>query len=160
MSKPATTVVLDTNVLVHASNPYEGNFASSVKLCEKLVKGSAEAHVDSGFDLVEASNRSRIAGEYFRFLKVGSVGYETIRRLATAGRLVVLSSKVDRAVRRIVVDLVADNTDRIFVYVAINTRDKFLVSHDDEAFPLNICESLKADLGVRVCDAHVACSHV
>lgn len=127
-------VVVDTNVLIHASNPSVAYNAASLALLVALQNASTALCVDPGFDVNEAQNRSLIAGEYQQKLPIGSLGFAVVATLAATGRVKQVSRKVPEALARKIRHRVGKPRDRTFVHVAANSNDRRLVSHDFEDF--------------------------
>lgn len=68
-------LVIDTNVLMHANNSKEERQEDTIKFLKKLLASDTFICVDEGFDPDEAKNKSKIIGEYYQYLAVGSFGH-------------------------------------------------------------------------------------
>jgi hypothetical protein len=148
-------LVVDTNVLVHAHNTEHAYCEDAKALVESLL---AEANttllrVDAGFDPVEAQNRSRIIGEYLQKLVPGMAGHHMVQTLAAEGRVAPVPACKDSKLRGAVRALVKDSFDRVFLLTALASKEKTLVSHDDEAFSDSVRDDCKEMWNASVCDA-------
>jgi len=145
-------IVLDTNVLLHATNEQEPRRVQSQALLLALRDCTAHLCVDEGFDWNEASNRSQIGGEYLKHLRAGTLGYAVVEHLARSLRVKQVSrgvpQNVSRHIRR-----VGYGPDRTYVRVAFNSSDRVLASHDFKDLSAGVRLGLRAAIGVRVLEA-------
>lgn len=148
-------LVIDTNVLLHASDPDNPNFVCAKGFLETLLSVSSVLRVEKGFSSDRARNRSYIMGEYLDFLRAGTLGMAVIQTLAAKERIKGVERTVDEREAKKVRQKVYDKTDRIFVKVALNTDERVLVSHDFMHFPLHVRSSLKRDIGVSIIDCNI-----
>lgn len=146
-------IVVDTNVLMHASNPQEPRFDAAKNFLERFVQVHTCLCVDEGFDIDESRNRSLIGGEYLDRLSPGTIGYAVISMLALDGRLSMVPTRVADPVRRKINQMIGNSRDRTFVRVAVNSGGRVLVSHDYSDFPVPIRNKINLELGVLVEDA-------
>jgi len=147
-------IVVDTNVLVHASNPAVALHEAALLFVTALTTSKSMLCVDEGFDIREANNRSLIASEYRQHLIVGMVGYSVIVALASSGRVKQVAKAVNAATRNRVRKLVPRKPrDRTFIHVAINSTEHVVVSHDFDDFSADVRRQLQRDIGVHVIDA-------
>jgi hypothetical protein len=150
-------LVLDTNVLLHASNPYSLEFGASSGFLEKLLYLPTILCVEEGFSTDRARNRSIIMGEYFDNLRQGTVGYEFILSLASSARINGVKKQVNPREAKIIIQKVTDKSDRIFVKVALNTKEQILVSHDFKHFPDTVRSFLEDAIEVHITDCDNCC---
>ena len=148
-----TDIVLDANVLAHSNNPERTDyFASANDLLSILLTTHTKLCLEKGFSLDPATNKSRILHEYRPFLINGTLAYTLIATLAGSDRIAGTDTRVSPQNAKLIKNKVNDNTDRIFIRVALNTVDRVLVSHDDDAFPDAVRSLFKAEISVRVVD--------
>lgn len=93
-------VVIDTNVLVHATNPGTARFAASVAFLQALLSSSTALCVDIGFSLDQSSNRGLIAAEYLAKVTSQSLSAIILSQLAQSGRVKVLDLRISPQHRR------------------------------------------------------------
>jgi len=153
---PVYDMVIDTNVLMHASNPNEGRFEHAVQFLERLLQVATLLCVDEGFDVLEAKNRSLIGAEYLNNLVHGALGHTVVTHLAKSGRMSVVPRQASRPQTRVVTQMIRKPRDRTFVRVAINSRDHVFVSHDYNDFSNEKRQDIQASLGVTMPDAQQA----
>jgi predicted nucleic acid-binding protein len=150
-------IVIDTNVLVHASSPTVAYQQAALLLLNALELGSTALCVDEGFDVVEARNRSLIGGEYYENLVTGMIGFAIVATLANTGRLSQVSKRVPTHVAARIRRLVPRKPrDRTFVHVAINAKEHILVSHDFDDFGPSVRSKLLSAVEVEVVTAYDA----
>jgi hypothetical protein len=150
-------IVIDTNVLVHASNQAIPFHAAALLLVSVLNDSSTSLCVDEGFHVAEALNQSLIGGEYNQHLIIGMIGYAIVATLANTGRLKQVPRRVPRATAKTVQRLVPRNPrDRTFIHVTINSTEHILVSHDFDDFPGGVRKDLQRQVGVSVIIAEEA----
>jgi hypothetical protein len=148
--------VVDTNVLVHASNPDEPlYFEDSVAFLARLIDTALCIGVDPGFALDE-TNRSLVGDEYRKWVvnqPPGSLGREILFQLWTTQRVVETSLKVSPDIHKRVLSFIkgAKPRDRTFLKLAYKTLRQELVTHDFEDFQKDKRRTIKAKLGVVVC---------
>lgn len=128
-------VVIDTNVLLHASNPTEIRRQYAHRFLVALQDTNTVVCVDEGFDLDERRNRSLIGQEYLEQLRFGMLGYAVVAHLARHGRVRGVSRAVGAATSKTINRLIRDKRDRTFVRVTCNTQERLLTSHDFDDFP-------------------------
>ncbi len=150
---PVADLVVDTNVLMHASNPTEARFADCVAFLERLIESTTALCVDEGFSVVEADNRSLIGTEYLTHLVHGAMGHSVVTHLAQTGRVVERSTRLAVAGARKLNQLISNKRDRTFVRVAANSTDRTFVSHDFRDFPKKKRATVKKELAVTVLTA-------
>ncbi len=128
-------VVLDTNVLLHASNPIETRFEDARKFLSALVDSTTALCVDEGFHLEEAKNRSLIGAEYLDKLVSGTLGHALIAKMALEGRVAFVKASMATSDTKKLNQMLANKRDRTFVKVAAASEERTLVSHDYHDFP-------------------------
>lgn len=146
-------IVIDTNVLAHASNPQEKRRAHAVSLISRLLDGSTHLCVDEGFRESESSNGSHIFAEYRRLLPPGSLGRAFVAKLAGSQRIKQLPRKAATSASQKINQLIAKRTDLLFVCVAYNSAEKLLISHDFVDFQLKKRKLIGKELGVAIVEA-------
>lgn len=132
----AIDVVLDTNVLLHASNNQESRQEDSIKLLMYLLESSELICVDPKFTTSETTNASIIGYEYLTYLKYGMLGYSFVAKMASSKRICEISHSTEISVSRAINQCLSNKHDKIFLKVAINSTEKILVSHDFKDFTL------------------------
>ena len=95
-------LVIDTNVLLHASNPEEPRFEAASLMVEELAEHTCCIAVDDGFDLVEARNASHIGSEYLARLVPGSAAMALLAILFSTSRVVEVPKNPGLAISRAV----------------------------------------------------------
>jgi predicted nucleic acid-binding protein len=149
-------VVVDTNVFMHAGNDLEARQAEAILFLEALIAGATKIAVDEGFAADEAINGSQIWAEYLNHIQESTIGRVAIAYLAQNERVVVVSRTVSQQHHKRVATAVRDPSDRVFMKVAINTREKVLVSHDFAAFDTAMRKSGRRRNGCTIGDASEA----
>jgi hypothetical protein len=109
--------------------------------------------VDNIASLNSGKNRSQIMAEYLKHLAEQSVGRQFIAHIASSGRLVERSKSVNGPHGKFINQHVTDNTDRVFVKVALNSEDKVLASHDFNDISREARKAIREMLDVTVADA-------
>jgi len=150
-------LVVDTNVLVQASDPNNQYFESSEDFLNILLIASTVLKVDDGFSPDRARNGSIIMNEYLDHLRAGTLGYAVIQTLAAKERIKGVERTVGEREAKKIRQEVRDKSDRIFVKVALNTEEHVLVSHDFTHFTLHVRSSIDRDIGVTIIDCMDAC---
>ena len=146
-------IVLDTNILKHASDPRQSEQRDIQKFLTDLQSVETKICLDEGTNLeVEGQNRGAIYGEYRERLVQGELGFELIAFLARNKRISFVSKGVHKDVAKVINKAVWDKTDRIFVKVAHNSRGKILTTRDRTNFPKKVCQTLKKKIGISVLD--------
>lgn len=151
-----TTIVLDTNVLMHMSNPESGYQGKALELADALQNSDVIIFIDHGYHEDPARNRSQIFGEYFEWVIPGSVGFAILAELAQSDRIKTASKQCDQNLRKWLVQKVYDKTDHVFVRVASNTLDRVLCSHDRKAFNEQKRKYCRLTFGITIEDADSA----
>lgn len=147
-------IVLDTNVLKHASDGRRPDQKAISKFFKKLQGSATKLCVDPGFDFEsEASNTSHICSEYIARLVPGELGFELIRYLARTARITIVPRTLSVAKRKVIRNAIFDPSDRVFVQVAHNSSNKILTTHDETNFPKAVRKLLSDELGVETLSA-------
>lgn len=146
-------VVIDTNVLVHASNGGDVHYQPSVAFLEDFVAGGAAMLIDEGYDEEPTKNESRIYREYHQFLKPGMYGFYVLAALGNFGRIVERPQYPDLITKAEISALVHDSGDRVFLGVSAGSSSRVLISHDQVDMPLSLRPRLKGKIGVCVVPA-------
>jgi hypothetical protein len=149
-----TDIVIDTNVFLHAQNPTEKGFKAAGIFLQLLLAADTELCVDGVFD-TNAPHLSLIAHEYLTMIRPVGAGYAVLVQLLQSGRVKMnVSVKCAPHLRRMVVSLIPnDSRDRTFVFVACNSANHILVSHDWVDFKSHVREQIKHDLDVAIEEA-------
>jgi len=146
-------VVIDTNVFIHAQNPAEKRSLAAKDFLESLLEVTTELCVDGLFNL-NSPHLSKIAHEYLTMIPPIGLGYAILVRLLQSGRVKMnVSTNLPPEKRRLVVRLVRDPRDKTFVYVAFNSEDTILTSHDWVDFPERVREIIRKQLLVTIEEA-------
>jgi predicted nucleic acid-binding protein len=146
-------IVIDTNVLMNASNPSEPRINESNSLLQELLTSNTCLVVDEGFNMDAALNRSLIGAEYIQKLRFGMVGYSVVTKLASSKRLKPVSRMAPRREQRIINQLIRNRRDRTFLSVSYNSTEKVLVSHDFTDFQIDKRNKIRQNLGVDIITA-------
>jgi len=146
-------IVVDTNVMMHAQNPMERRFKSSLTFLNALLKSATQICVDVGFDINPISNQSLIAGEYFKHLRFGSASYAVLTNLARANRIKELNKNLPDRERKVINQCVRKSRDKTFVVITRNSEEKILVSHDFKDFQNEKRAHLRRELGIAILEA-------
>jgi predicted nucleic acid-binding protein len=146
-------VVIDTNVFMHAGNDLEERQAEAIIFVETLLESATKIGVDPGFSVEEANNGSMIWAEYLNHIQESTLGRTAIAYLAQNERIAVFDRAVSQQHHKRVQTTVRDPSDRVFMKVAINTREKVLVSHDFAAFGSAMRLAGRARNGCTITDA-------
>jgi hypothetical protein len=149
----STDLVIDTNIFMHAHDPRQECQQDCLDFLQNLLEGSVMLCVDDGFDTEEAKNCSKIQSEYLNFIISGSYSFYVLQILALSQRIKICPKSVSPQDNKVIRSHVIDSTDRIFVKVAANSREKIFISHDDAAISAEARDVLKSKIGVRVCRA-------
>jgi predicted nucleic acid-binding protein len=149
-------IVLDTNVLMHASDPRERLCPLARALVRSIKDSETKICVDEGFNLNPAQNRSLIGQEYSTHLKHGSYAAAFILALSNGKRIRVVSRNVQRKTKKMILQRVRKPRDRTFLYVTVNSTENVLVSHDFEDFTQDKREGLRRDLLIHIVTAQEA----
>jgi hypothetical protein len=153
-------VVVDTNVLMHASDPRERLCPAARQFAEKILGTDVKICVDEGFDTDPAKNRSLIGHEYLTHIRFGSFAYGFILKLAGQRRISPLSRHVDPRAKKLILQRLRKPVDRIFVSVTINSLEAILVSHDFEDFSAEKRVEFRRELDVHIITAADALAHI
>lgn len=146
-------IVVDTNVLMHASNFQEPRQADAQSFLLSLQISETQLCVDEGFDINEAKNRSHIGSEYLNNLNIGMLGFAVVSYLAKSGRIRMVSRSVPPAISKKIRLRVGSAQDRVFVRVAFNSEDKTLASHDFTDLPQKTRNELSKKISVTILSA-------
>lgn len=145
-------LVVDTNVLLHASNPAEDRFNDAQAFLEVLLDSVAIMCVDKGYTLDTARNRSQIMAEYLTHLRAGTLGFQVVQTMAANERIRGVERHIEPREAKKIKQAVWDRTDRVFVKVTLNTEERTLVSHDFQHFPLDARDTLRTEIRVHILD--------
>jgi predicted nucleic acid-binding protein len=146
-------VVIDTNVLKHASNPQEQLCSAARGLANRILDTAVKICVDEGFDVIPSKNRSLIGHEYLTHIRFGSFAYAFIVKLISDNRVRTLSKNVGTRASKIICQRVRKPADRVFIRIAVNSDEKVLVSHDFADFSQPKRDSFRQDLDVTIITA-------
>ena len=146
-------VVIDTNVLVHATNPNEDRFDDALTLLGRISETEIKLCIDDGYNMDPARNGSHILAEYLEHIGLGSVPYVVLEQLALAGRIQEYNRRSDQATARKVNQLIRNKRDRTFINVAHQSVEKVLVSHDYIDYQVGKRDTIRRELGVDVIEA-------
>jgi hypothetical protein len=146
-------VVIDTNVLEHASNPTEIRCNNSIELIDCFTNDiSLFIYMDEGYDPEEAKNKSQIGGEYMERLDPGMYGYTLLLLLVKNDRIKFVEKKVSPSVSKII-RRIGKPVDRVFAKVAFNSSEKILISHDFTDFSNSLRVFLLKEINLKVIEA-------
>lgn len=143
---PVSDFVVDTNVLVHASNKEYCKQKHCIEIINRLMNSSEMICLDeNGF----------IRSEYNRHLKPGMLGYTLLLVLANPQkcRLKIMDRKIPANVNNKINQTGIKKEDRIFVRIAYKSTDKILVTQEYEDFVDKIRNLIKNEIKVSVIEA-------
>jgi hypothetical protein len=147
-------VVIDTDVMKHASDPRQELQAAAVAFLEQLQLDECGTCicVDEGFHPIEARNSSRIVSEYRSRLDEAGLAMQVFRVLLESNRYRVVARPA-LAIRKVIQEVVSDKHDHVFAQVAAGSVERVLVSHDKRAYSPRARASLEKKLGIVVINA-------
>ena len=143
-------IVVDTNVFAHASDPRNAEFTQSLAFIDALLNCDTKLAVDEIYSQTEAENRSAIFSEYLEQLQGFDLASSVISKLIDDKRIFDVATSVSQSQRNIINQNVPDSSDRKFVKVTINTRDKVLVSNDAHDFSSRFRKLANSKLNIEV----------
>ena len=146
-------IVIDTNVLAHMHNDQEARQPESIAFAKAMILAETMLCVDKGFDTDPAKNRSIIGAEYIEHLVFGSLGFALIARLAAAGRIVEYKKKPPQRESKKLDQSIRKQSDKAFLGVAVNSKNKICVSHDYRDFQAEKRATLKNTIRVKIINA-------
>lgn len=152
---PLTDIVVDTNVLMHASDSKQAKQQDSIDLLNYLTKSTELICVDSGFTW-DDSNRSLIGAEYRKHIKNGMLAYAFLVKIFSSKRNKELAlSTVPPNITKKVNQCISHKKprDKTFLKVAYLSSSKTLVTHDQEDFNYKKRKHLSDTFGVSALDA-------
>jgi predicted nucleic acid-binding protein len=129
--------VIDTNVWIDAGNKGGKRWQDALGFVVAMLESSTRLCVDG--ERIEGSDvvGSKILGEYKEKLleaMPSSIGAQVLQTLLSTGRVRRVSLKTTDFAQKWAEQSIGDPDDWKFVFVAINSRDKALVSHDEKHF--------------------------
>lgn len=143
---PVSDFVVDTNVLVHASNVGYCKQNHCIDIINRLMQSSEMICLDeNGF----------IKSEYQRHLKPGMLGYTLLLALANPNkcRLRIIDRSIPAHINNKINKTGIKKQDRIFVRIAFKSTDKILVTQEYEDFVDKIRHLIKSEIEVSVIEA-------
>ena len=145
-------LVIDTNVLVYASN--NDDYAKKqdcINFIDNLIISNEVIFIDLSID----PNKGIIAHEYYKHLNVGDYGYVLLEKLLSENRIMFIVSTVHPHINKKIYPRIKKEKawDRVFVRVAYKTANKILVSHDYEDFTISNREYFRKEIGVHIIEA-------
>jgi len=157
------TIVMDTNVMAQGGNENPEGMGelsrASRELFTKLIDADTIWCLDQGFSLDPAENHSQIMTEYLAKAPPGALGMAVLSELAASGRVSGLQ-RPDLSIRRVIRQLVWDQSDWRFAEIAHSSAEKTLVTHDRTNFPEQCKRQLKRRIGVVVVEASDAVASI
>jgi hypothetical protein len=147
-----TDIVVDTNVFMHAGDPYVKFFDGARAFVEALYSANTLLCIDiPRADSTPSHGASLIWAEYERKMKTTTYGMAVLAKLASTKRISWLSRDVGAAINKEIRALVPRNTrDKTFVRVAYHSIDKLFVSNDSSDFGPAVRKALRKGPGIRV----------
>lgn len=150
-------IVIDTNVLMHATNPKSGRQQQSVGLLRAMLDSDTALCLDTVFSgQLAQPESSLIWQEYSDNLGAPGFSSEFLTKMATGRRIVHVSRTVERSAQKWISRQIVNSRDRTFVRVALNSIERVLVSHDYQDFPTKVRSACLLRLGVEVLEAEGA----
>lgn len=139
-------LVVDTNVLVHASNKSYCKQIHCIQLIERL-QGSLES--------ICMDTNGFIEFEYNKHVKHGSPAFALLLQLLNSNpvRIKYIDRDIPPHVNNKINRTGIKKSDRIFVRIAFNSTDKILVTHDYEDFTSKKRGYFNEEIGVRVIES-------
>lgn len=148
-------IVVDTNVLMHASDRKEAKQQDSIDLLNYLTNSTEFLCIDKGFTW-DDSNSSLIGAEYRKHIKNGMLAYAFLAKIFSTKRhkeidLSVLPPAIAKKVNQCISH--KKPRDKTFLRVAYLSHSKTLVTHDQEDFNYKKRKHLGVTFGVNTLDA-------
>lgn len=140
-------LVIDTNVLVHASNCKYEKVDDCLKFIDWLKDSDELVCLDTGTD-------GHIYHEYLLHLPPGSYGFTLLLQLNDENRIRFIDRDIPAAVNTKINKTGIKKTDRIFVRIAYKTIHKILVSQEYEDFTIKNRAHFKKEIGVLILEAY------
>src|SRR5262249_47657002 len=128
-------------------------FVAAKDFLDALRVSSTKLCVDGVFD-INAPHLSLIAHEYLDMIPPTGPGYAILVQLLLSGRVKMnVPTRLPPEKRRLVVRRVRDPRDRTFVFVAFNSENSILTSHDWIDFPAHVRTIIGRQLDVTIEEA-------
>lgn len=142
----ATDFVIDTNVLVHASNCDYVNQVDCINIIDRLMKSNESICLD-------INGAMRL--EYDRHLKPGMIGHTLLLLLSNPQNLRIrfIDRDIPAQINRKINQTGIKTADRIFVRIAYKSTDKVLVTQEYEDFVQKIRDYFLDEIDVAVIEA-------
>lgn len=149
-------VVIDTNVLVHASNGALPQFGSSFEVVNWMMNCTAILVLDDLGKLKPDPSTSRLYCEYKQHVPRGSIGEQLLIRLLSSSR-VKFVERPDRQISSRVRQICPRNKgDQAVLGAAAMSEDKVLVSNDWNDFDTAARDKAAKGLAVTCLDSDEA----
>ena len=147
-------IVIDTNVLMHASNVSSGRSAEALDLLKILLSAKTVLCVDIDLNIeVQVQDSSLILQEYKEVLDGMSLGALFISQLASDGRIKHVSRRVPADINKWISQRISNSRDRTFLKVTTKSDERVLVSHDFHDFNYPLRKDIHKHIDVSVMDA-------
>ena len=143
---PPCQLVVDTNVLKHASDKNYHKVTHCINLIDRLMASKECLCLDRGTD-------GHIYYEYIKHLPQGSHGFALLLKLVSQNRIIFLSRDIPEPVTRKINRTGIKTSDRIFVRIAYKTDRKILVTQEYEDFTEKVRGIFKKEIDVDVIEA-------
>jgi hypothetical protein len=155
-------IVVDTNIFSHAQMPPDQQiFLDAKAFVEALLECETQLCVDGILD-PNSPESSKIGWEYYTYVRPIGLGYTALVQLLATGRVRMgVSDDVGPVLRRFVVNLIPnDSRDRTFVFVAFNTQDRIVVSHDKVDYTPRVRAAVQRRMDVTIEGATDTCGRL
>jgi hypothetical protein len=138
-------VVIDTNVLVHASNCNYEKQQDCIDFINSIMSSSEFMCIDE--------YGGTIVGEYKRHLKPGMMGHTLFFKLIKDKRIKEIDRSIDAAINKKINQSGIIKSDRVFVRITYKSEDKILVSHDFDDFTNGRRNTFKKQLNILIIES-------
>ncbi|WP_148639668.1 hypothetical protein [Brachybacterium sp. SW0106-09] len=148
-----TDLVIDTNILVHASNGNETYYQSSIQIIEWLRDSDVSIVLDDTGKAKPNPNTSVLYSEYRRHLTPSTLGWIFVSHLMRTGRASFVARPSQAAKKSIEKILPRNKQDRAVLGAAHGSIDKLLLTNDWDDFDQAARKACRKDLQVSVLDS-------
>ena len=145
-------IVIDVNVFEHCNNQSCKFGPSSVEMCTKLLDSDLCLCIDDVFNVMESSNTSWIASEYYERIHVGMIGYPILMHLLTNRNVVQIEKSKYLKVKKSIKSKMHHHNDWVYALVAAASVGKLLVTNDYDDFNQSFRQWMKNEHSVSVLD--------
>ena len=149
----ATDLVIDTNILVHASNGNGPYHKSSIQIVDWLRDSDVSIVLDDTGKAKPDPSTSVLYSEYRRHLTPTTLGWIVVSHLMRTGRASFVARPNQAAKKSIEQILPRNKQDRAVLGAAHSSVDKLLLTNDWDDFDQAARKACRKDLRVSVLDS-------